>query len=132
MLSSTPRANRAPFAEPHRANRLGQVVHGVDLERLDRVPIVRGDENHGGRPLQNLQVPCKFDAAHFRHVDIDQDDLRSRRGDDLQALHAVRRFARNGMRQFSAAVLQKLAQAVAGRFLVVDDDHSDRGHTLVR
>src|SRR6266581_8456290 len=118
--------------EPHRANRLGQVVHGVDLERLDRVTIVRGDENHGGRPLQNLQVPCKFDAAHFRHVDVDQDDLRFRRGDDLQALHAVRRFARNGMRQLSAAVLQKLAQAVAGRFLVVDDDHSERGHTLVR
>src|SRR3989442_2819264 len=34
--------------KPHRANRLGQVVHGVDLKRLDRVPIVRSDENHGG------------------------------------------------------------------------------------
>ena len=77
-------------------------------------------------------MPCEFDAAHFRHVNVDQDNLRSRRGDDLQAFHAVRRFARNGMRQFFAAVLQKLAQAVAGRFFVVDDDYSEKVHRLVR
>src|ERR1700693_4526064 len=34
--------------KPHGANRLGQVVHGVDLKRLDCVPIVRSDENTGG------------------------------------------------------------------------------------
>jgi len=110
----------------------GQVVHGIDLKRLDRVAVVRSDENDGGRPLQDLQVSCEFDSAHFGHVDVDQDDLRFAGGDDLQALHAVRRFARNGVRQLCAAVLQKFAQTVARRFLVVDDDHAERSHRLVR
>src|SRR5258706_11479641 len=31
--------------QPYRTNRFGQVVHGIDLKRLDRVAVVRGDEN---------------------------------------------------------------------------------------
>src|SRR3989475_11701927 len=39
--------------KPHRANRLGPVVHRVALKRLDRIPIVFSDENHHGMSRQN-------------------------------------------------------------------------------
>jgi hypothetical protein len=53
---------------------------------------VRGNEDHRGRALEHLQVPRELDAAHLRHVHVDQDDIRFRRRDHLKALYPVCRL----------------------------------------
>ena len=37
---------------------------------VDRVPVVGGDENYRGRILQRAKMPCEFDAAHARHLNV--------------------------------------------------------------
>ncbi len=56
--------------QPLHAHRLHQVVDRVHLERLQRVLVVRGREDHDRRLRQLQQVARELDAVHVRHVDV--------------------------------------------------------------
>ena len=77
--------------EPGGVDRLEQVVEGVDLERPDRVLVVgrdEGDEWH--RVL--LQHSNDADAVEFRHLPIEQGEIRSLSFDDRDCV-----FSRCGL-----------------------------------
>jgi hypothetical protein len=57
------------------STRLDQIVRRVDLERLDRMLGMRGDEHH--RRL-TLQLPERLGELHPReprHVDVEEHDV---------------------------------------------------------
>ena len=78
--------------EPVELDRFDQVVGRVDLERLDRVFAVRGDEDDRGRRAG----PRDLGELHARepgHVDVEEDDVVGDGLDELQGLDRVARFA---------------------------------------
>jgi hypothetical protein len=58
--------------QPLQAHRLGQVVDGFEVESLERVLGVRGDEYHRRRQGQAAQLCGQFHAAAPGHVDVEQ------------------------------------------------------------
>ena len=56
------------------AERLQQVVERVDLEGVQRVFVVRGDEHHG-RPALGIERSRQRDAVHFRQVDVEEHQI---------------------------------------------------------
>ena len=109
------------------AHRLHQVVERVQLERLDRMPVVRGDEDDDRRVLHAAQVTRHLDASHARHLDVEEQDLRAARGQALDHLQAVGRLARHAGGDLAAHVGEQLLQPVARRRLVVGNEHPQFG-----
>ncbi len=64
------------IAQPGLADRLGQVVDGVQLEGLDRILVVRGDENDQ-RQVPALEQPHDRQAVHFGHLQVQEGDIGS-------------------------------------------------------
>src|SRR5437016_3271889 len=105
------------------AERLQEVVHRAHLEGADRVLVVGGGEDDvRGGLAQRLQ---HLEAAHARHLDVKEDEVRALLLDQLEGLHAVDRLAEQ------AHVVQpgeEADQAVACQLLVVDDEDADGAH----
>ena len=119
------------FANPLRAlDRLGEtllldglqdVIDRVHLEGLDRVLVVRGDENDRRRPLHAGEARDDLEAVEPRHLDIEEHDVGPQLPDRFHGLVPLARFAGDldaGDRAENA--LQVLAR---GR-LVVDDKNA--------
>jgi hypothetical protein len=96
---------------------------GREIERLQRVLIVRRDEDRG-RHLIRADRPCDLEARLSGHLNVEKDDVRAqspecfdrrdpvvRRADDLDSLF----------------VRQQVLDALPGQRLVVDDQDSNGG-----
>src|SRR5437763_7810726 len=58
----------------HAAEGLQQVIERVNLERAHRVFVVRRDEDHGWY-VAGLESPHHLEPVHFRHLDIEKDEV---------------------------------------------------------
>ncbi len=74
------------FGQPLRAERLQQIVDRVDFECLQRVLIVRGDEDHGDVAADEIE---HLEAVELRHLDVEEQQIRLQFGDDLDRLEAI-------------------------------------------
>ena len=82
MLSSSARDRRSPRRSHDPADRLGQpvvphrlehVVDGVELERVDGVVVVRGDEDDRRRCAEPGQHPGQLEPGQAGHPDVEED-----------------------------------------------------------
>ena len=111
------------------AHRLEQIVERVQLERVHGVAVVRGDEDDARRLLQAGEMARHLEAAHARHLDVEQEHLRAARRQQLDRLHAVARLAHHLRRQLRSDVFEQGLQALARRLLVVSDEYLELAHT---
>ena len=76
------------------AHRLQQVVERVQLERLDRVPVVRGDEDHAPAHARGrARWRASSSPSMPGMLDVEQQHLRAARRQALERLEAVARLA---------------------------------------
>ena len=107
--------------QPVLADRLQQIIHGVDLERVERVLVVGGGEDHARRVLHAHQVHGRLEAVHARHADVHQQHVGVELGGHFHRLGAVGGLADDGI---AADVGDQLAQPLARQFLVIHDQDS--------
>ena len=101
-------------------------VASVALRSVFRPEFVnRLDEIVVYRRLERAQVPRDLQAAHAGHLDVEEEHARAARGQPLDHLQAVGRFARHARRDLGAHVGEQLLQALARRLLVVGDEDRD-------
>ena len=73
---------------------LEQIVDGVHLERLHRELIVRGHEDDEGKlPLGFLHGVEHLEAVDFRHLHVEDHDVRARLANRGDGARAAQRFA---------------------------------------
>jgi hypothetical protein len=112
---------------PHRPDQLlashglQQVAHRLRLEGLERVLVVGGGEDHRRRLVEGAQVAGRLDAVHARHADVEQHHVGREALAERDRLVAVRRLADD---RDLAQVLEQVAQPLASRRLVVDDQQA--------
>src|SRR3954454_12663296 len=109
--------------EPRRFDGLQKIVDGVDLEGLDRVLIVRGDE-HEVRVDPRAQEPASaLEAGQTRHLNIEQHEVRRILVDRAERFDAI-----CGLRDELDAVelSEQEAQLLPGQLLIVDDNCTER------
>ena len=106
--------------QPFRPERLEQVVDRVDLERLQRVLVVGGDEHHRDVLLDQLE---HLESVQFRHLHVEQQQIRLEVGDGLDGFEAVRALGDHFHPRF---LFEVLAENGARRRLVVHDCHPQR------
>ena len=102
------------------AHRLEHVVDGVELEGVDGVLVVGGDEDRGRRGLEAGEDLGELDAGEPGHLDVEEDRV------DLQLLQQPQRLGGGvgGVHLGDPVVLlEQEGQLVEGRALVVDDQH---------
>ena len=96
-------------------HRLQQVIERRQFERVDRVLIERGAEDHRrSRPAQRRR---DVEPARARHLDVEQHEIGRELGDPFRGFNTVAGFADHfdvGMRA------QQLLQPLARRLLVVN------------
>ena len=73
--------------QPRAVHRLQQVVERRQFERIDRVLIVGGAEDH--RRPRLAQRRGDIEAARAGHLNVEQHQIRRQLGDPLGRLHAV-------------------------------------------
>ena len=107
-----------------RIERLGQVVLGAGLDRLDGGVdgALRGQQDHLDVVDLGLQRLQQLDAAHPRHDQVGDDDRRAEGGDFLERLGAV-----GGLLGGETPGPHQLGQAAAGRGIVFDDQDAFGG-----
>jgi pimeloyl-ACP methyl ester carboxylesterase len=111
--------------KPRRAHRLEEIVERVELEGLDGMLVVRGDEDHGRRVLEIREMAREFEPVHARHADVEEQHLRAARRQPLEGFDAVACLTHYRARQFGGDILQELAQPLARGRLVVGDEDAD-------
>ena len=116
------RALTQRLLQPGALHRFQQVVHGVHLERLDRV-LVEGRHEHQGRGvvLAREQAPGHFEPAQPRHLDVEEDEVGLVAIDGGQGLQAVARLRHD---LDVADLLELIAELLPRELLVVHDHHS--------
>ena len=105
--------------EPRLVDRLQQVVDRVDLERLDRVLIVGGDEDDVRRRLRVDHAPRHLETGQPRHLDVEEHDVGLQSLDRAQRLDAVAGLPDH---LDAADLAEQIAQLVPRELLVVDQD----------
>ena len=111
--SITRRIASASRLGPHR---LHQVVGGVQLEGVDRMFVVGGDEDDL-RPIgESGQHPGQLDAVQARHLDVAEDHVGRLLGQQFQR---GSRAAGRPHRPDSPILLQQIGQLQAGGLLVI-------------
>ncbi len=116
--------------QPLGAHRLEKIVERVELERLQRVALVGGHENHRRRLLERHEVARHFQAADTRHLDVQQKDLGAACRHGLERLQAVARLAHDFGRDIRGDVSQQLLHALARRRLVIGNEYAQRRHAV--
>ena len=117
------------IGEPRRIDRLQQVVDRVDLERLDGVLIVRGDEDDLRRRVVAEHPPRDLEAGEPRHLDVQEHDVGLQLVDRGQRLDTVAGLADH---LDAADLIEQVAQLVAGQLLVVHEHRFQNGLRLER
>ena len=117
---------RQRIEQPGQTYRLQQIVYRMDFKRLERIVVVRGGKNDAWRILKLLQMFGHFDTVNLRHADIKQNDVDRAFRQHVNGLLAVFRLAGNFNRHLERTVRQQIADAVARRRLIIDDQHPQR------
>ena len=115
-------AERRP--EPLGAERLQQEIEGMHFERSERVLVVRRHEHHRRIPGR-LNRARQIQSVHFRHLDVQKEQLGARGFNRRHRLLAIRAFADDLEVVF---LLEQGDDARAGNRLVVDDERPDFRH----
>jgi len=102
-------------------DRLHQIVEGVDLERLQRVAVVGGDEDDAW-PARGRHAFEHFEPVHVGHAHVEQDEVRLVLEHRCDRRAPARRLAHH-LETIDLGEAQ--AESVARRPLVVDDEHTD-------
>src|SRR5262245_57904761 len=111
------------FRQAIAVDRLQKIIDGTRLERLNRVLVERGDNNHERQTA--LQPPDYVKPAQSRHLQIEKYKVRLERGDQIERFLAVARFADH----FEIAmVLQLVTQHLSGNGFVVDQQGAHRNY----
>jgi hypothetical protein len=100
-------------SESLRTHRLHQVVERVQLEGLDSVAVVGGDEDDCRRALQSAEVARHLDAPDAGHLDVEQQHLRAAPRQALDHVQPIGRFADHDGRKLGTDVGQQLLEACA-------------------
>ena len=122
LVKASPRALQgiAQALQPHR---LEQVIRRAQFERLQRVRLVGGTEDHLW-PRAPGQAPRQRNTIDAGHVDVQQQYVR------LQLVERGQRGFAVGERAHQlrvAALAQQRGHARAGQRFVVDDQHAHHG-----
>ena len=113
--------------ETGRIDRLQQIVEGVNFESFYGVAVIGGHEDNT-RETGRRDGPDHFEAIHFGHLDIEQDQADGLAAQERNGVAAGGAFT--GHRKIGVTGKQR-AQALAGKRLIVDDQGSD-AHTAGR
>ena len=106
-------------------DRLEHVVGGGGVEGAQRVLVVGGAEDDGGRGLERADRARRAQAVEAGHRDVEQHHVGAQPADHLDGLVAVRRRAD----ALDAVELgQQRGQALARQRLVIGNEHLHRGH----
>ena len=105
--------------EAFAANRLQQIIDGVDLEGFHRVLIVGRCENHGDVAFDQFE---HVEAGQLRHLHIEKNQIGFVFGDGFHGLEAVGAFREHLNLRMR---LKQFAQHLAGQLFVVDDQRAD-------
>ena len=109
--------------EARLVERLEEEVERVNLERADRVRVVRGHEDDG-RHVVAVEVLDDVEAVHARHLDVEEDEVGLLALDHLDGARAVGA----GADDFDVGLLgEQGGDAVTRQLLVVDDEGADLG-----
>ena len=106
-----------------RLDRLQQVVHGVDVERLDRVLVVGGDENDRHGRLAIHQLAGQLEPGQTGHLDVEEHEVGRVAADRVDRFEAV---AGLGDDLDAAHLVEDVAQLLARQLLVVDDHRAQQ------
>ncbi len=124
MVRGGSRTRSSVDASLARRHRLQQIVGRIDGERIERVAIEGGGEDDE-RP--RLRQRCgERRAAHFRHLDVEKQQVRPVSRISSRASIGVAGFADH---RHVTGFVQQLAHAHARRRLVVHDDGADHAAT---
>src|SRR3954470_14257238 len=121
------RGEREPFDDPRNAGQEPELVEARDrptgtthLERFDRR--MGSDHDDRGLRARPTQVGQRGESVSLRHQQIEDDDVGTDRGRDLDTLFAVGRFVDDG----TSALERGAEQQTNVRFVVTDEDaHSE-------
>ena len=108
--------------EPLLVERLEQVVERADAERVERVPLERGDEDDRRR-RRAADGAGDVEPVERRHLDVEEDEVGVLARDRLQRGGAVVALADEVDVRMRG---EERAQPPAGQRLVVDDERADR------
>ncbi len=102
---------RQRLAEALLVEGLEQIVHGADLECLERVGVVGGDEYQGRQLLQAPRARARFDAVQRVHLDVEEQQLRLSRSNGGERGRAVAELAHHAQIAFRLAIFAQGAPA---------------------
>ena len=108
------------FVEALAAHRLEQVIERGDLERLDGVAVVGGDE-HDDRRVVAAEMARDLETGEVGHVDVEERDVGLVLRGERQRLGAV---AGHGDDLDPFVLAQQLLEELAGAGLVVRDQRA--------
>ena len=111
------------FAKTSLSDGLQEIIHGARFEGLDRMLVV-GGHDHDDRELAALQFPDHIEAAHPRHLEVEEDNIGLETGDLAECFLAVLGFAYD---LHIADLLKFLPKYLPGDRLVVHDQALDQG-----
>ena len=106
---------------------LQQIVHGAELEGLDSVLVVGGDEDHEGHQFPG-DAPHRFKAVHLGHLHVQQEQAGAVFAHGLHGLQPVAAFGH----YFQFGILGDEPGEMCARCgLVVRDDGADVSHGFI-
>ncbi len=114
------------MGQPSRLDWLEQIVHGVDLERLDGVLVEGRDEDHAGLDLAEQELAGDLEASAPRHVYVEENQVGLLLPDDLHGVDAVAGLADD---VDVVELLKEEAEFVASWPLVIDHDCANHHDT---
>ena len=94
------------------AHRFHQVER-LHFERVKRMLVVGGDENHRRRVVSLRQVACDLDAVHVRHMHVEKHHVRVQAIGFLETLNPAVGLADQLQRNLFRTIAQHLTQALA-------------------
>ena len=106
-------------------DRLGEVVDGLEVEGLQRVLGVRGDEHDRRRRRAQAQLGGELGAVAARHLDVEQQQVAAARRQPDERLRRVGGLADDDGAGL-AALGDEALQAQPRELFVVDDEHAQR------
>jgi len=103
---------------------LEQVVHGGDVERPERILVVRGHENRGRHPARS-QLGQHLEAIKTGHLHVEEECIRLPGAQQFERRLTIGRLPHLGLRVGAA---NKGAEAFTSERLVIGDEDLSGDH----